>query len=181
MLLLTDVRRRNQRWPFLGHVALRHQRRHVTPQLPTFSRMKFMYGNIRVSITHVEYHDHQLEALPRRHFVGKCILALTTEAARWKYALERPFPFLAPFVFSKSPPPANLSPNLNLWSLHRQPYSYRRCERLYTYIRTPPFIFSRVDLRRDAASLRVRPFAHVLCTHDDNFTRWEQIVRRNCR
>lgn len=67
--------------------------------------MKFMYGNIRASITHVEYHDQQLEALPWRHFVGKCILAPATEAARWKYALERPFPFPAPFVSSRLPSP----------------------------------------------------------------------------
>lgn len=82
----------------------------VQPNQPTnhphfLPGMKFMYGNIRASITHVEYHDQQLEALPWRHFVGKCILALATEAARWKYALERPFPFPAPFVSSRLPSP----------------------------------------------------------------------------
>lgn len=149
--------------------------------------MKFMYGNIRASITHVEYHDQQLEALPWRHFVGKCILAPATEAARWKYALERPFPFPAPFVSSRLPSPREpvVEPKpLESSSTTLQAFTTTNVRYIYIF---PPRIFRLALDSRDLLSSLPPSFplplletsAHVLCTRDDNFTRWEQIVRRS--
>lgn len=143
--------------------------------------MKFMYGNIRASITHVEYHDQQLEALPWRHFVGKCILAPATEAARWKYALERPFPFPAPFVSSRLPSPREpvVEPK-PLESSSTTLQAFTTTNHLLP-IYFLPYFSPRVTLALLSSSsshLLLETSAHVLCTRDDNFTRWEQIVRR---
>lgn len=143
--------------------------------------MKFMYGNIRASITHVEYHDQQLEALPWRHFVGKCILAPATEAARWKYALERPFPFPAPFVSSRLPSPREPKP-LESSSTTLQAFTTTNVRYIYA---SSSYFSPRVRFARSSLLPPSLPpplletSAHVLCTRDDNFTRWEQIVRRS--
>lgn len=84
------VKKGNLRASFTRTFRTRRHRCHCRRcrRAPTFLRIKFMYGNIRVSITHVEYQDQQLEALLWRHFVGKCILACTVEALRWKYRVR---------------------------------------------------------------------------------------------
>lgn len=122
-----------------------------------------------------------LEALPWRHFVGKCILAPATEAARWKYALERPFPFPAPFVSSRLPSPREpiVEPK-PLESSSTTLQAFTTTNHLLP-IYFLPYFSPRVTLALLSSSsshLFLETSAHVLCTRDDNFTRWEQIVRR---
>lgn len=65
---LCYVKKANLRASFSRTFRTRRHRRHRCfcrrcRRAPTFLRIKFMYGNIHVSITHVEYQDQQLEAL----------------------------------------------------------------------------------------------------------------------
>lgn len=84
-------------------------RRALPPTTRFLPRMKFMYGNIRASITHVEYHDQQLEALPvttlrrkmyfsARHGGGKVEIR-----ARTTLPFSRAIRFLQPCLLPREP------------------------------------------------------------------------------
>lgn len=131
-------------------------------------RMKFMYGNIRASITHVEYHDQQLEALPvttlrrkmyfsARHGGGKVEIR-----ARTTLPFSRAIRFLQPCLLPREPvvepkPLESSSTTLQAFTDYQPAYAAY----IYIYMYISPRIFRSALDSRDAPRNVCSCFMHA--------------------